>query len=163
MDHFKLKNDTVVLPNDLRKVVGAVADKYFARTKKGFVVTSGLRTPASQAAAMYAKLAKGDTLAIYKDQRSAGEVGDAFRAGRASGLLREAIIASLVKVIRRQVTEGRFLSLHLTGRAADVRSVDMTPGEQDAFKQAVIQVVGTPPIFEDKPPHFHFQMKRAPA
>lgn len=41
MDHFVLKEDSIVLPDDLRKVVSEVADKYFARTNKGIVVTSG--------------------------------------------------------------------------------------------------------------------------
>jgi hypothetical protein len=51
-----------------------------------------------------------------------------------------------------------FLSRHLTGRAFDVRNIDMTPKQQNIFKQVIQTIGGMTVLPELKPPHFHIQL-----
>ena len=74
----------VTLTDAIKAKIKTIADAYNKATKKTITVTSGTRTAASQAEAMYVKLERGDKLTIYKDQVSAKEIKKSYDDGKAA-------------------------------------------------------------------------------
>ena len=151
-------HDEVVLSPDLRAVISEIAAVYHAKTKRTLEITSGVRTPERQAAAMYKKLAVGGSLALYKRQSLIAPIRKAYRDGRRARHKKEAIIAAMADEIRAQVERGEFISRHLKGRAFDARSVGLTGRQRTAFLTACRESGKVRVIVESKPPHFHVEL-----
>jgi len=125
------------------------------RDQTGFAihVTSGRRGPERQAAAMYNNLADGSS-PRYRNQAAFNEVRDAFSAGRAEGLGRQAIVDRMANVLHAQSDRGVLISRHMSDRAVDLR---LPPtGSRDTVIAAIrdnpaVQSVG----IEDD--HLHIQ------
>lgn len=125
------------------------------RDQTGFAihVTSGRRGPDRQAAAMYNNLADGSS-PRYRNQAAFNEVRDAFNAGRAEGLGRQAIVDRMATVLQAQSDRGVLISRHMSDRAVDLR---LPPaGSRDTVIAAIrdnpaVQSVG----IEDD--HLHIQ------
>jgi hypothetical protein len=149
-------NAGVTLSAAVTLKVKKIADAYNVATKKTITITSGTRTAASQADAMYGKLVGGDRLTIYRDQVSAKAIKKAYDDGKAAKKAKPAIVKDMTVVIEAQIKNTKFISKHLKAGAVDVRSRDMNTTEKDAFKTAA-KGVATSVLLETTPPHFHLQ------
>lgn len=146
----------MVLSSEVEKKVDLIAKKFYATTKKNIHITSGTRTPARQAAAMYNKLAQGDRLTIYRNQKAAQQIRKAYDSAKRSGNSRKEIISAMTEVISLQTKAGVFISKHLKAGAVDVQSKTMSPDEKAAFQEAAKETA-TSVLLETLPPHFHLQ------
>jgi hypothetical protein len=152
-EHYKI-NTGVILSAEVKRKVKKIADQYHTLTGKDVVVTSGMRTSQKQAEAMYGKLAGGDQLKVYKNQKAAKEVADTYSAAKASGKNKSQIIKAMTAVIDNQIRNQIYLSKHLAKGAVDIRSRDMTTNDKAHFKKAATGIASTI-ILERTPPHFH--------
>ena len=143
-EHYTIKLG-VILSIEVKRKVKIIADKYFLKTGKDIVITSGSTTSLSQAEAIYGKLVSGDKLTLYKDQSAAKEIKKIYE---------DAILANKSK--NQQIRERRFLSQHLKQGAVDIISRDMTIAEKSDFKKAATGVAAVV-ILETVPPRFHLQ------
>lgn len=108
----------------------------------GIVITSTIRSPQQQAAAMLAKVDRGENLAaLYGDDAQIRELLAADRDQWAG-------------IIQRYASQGFPLSYHLTGDAFDVRIRDRSAAEIDAMIAAVEQA-GWDPVLESD--HLHVE------
>lgn len=153
--HYTTKNGVVLAPA-VAAAIGRVADEYFAATGKKLHITSGTRTPAEQASAMYEKLAEGGNFDDYENQVAAGEIAAEYDATQPKA----SVVAAMTAVIDTQIANGVYISKHLLAGAVDVRITDMTADQKDAFKEAVAAEGSfrSPPLEEKKPPHWHLQL-----
>ena len=148
----------VTLSPRMEGVLQRIGESYRGHTGREIHVTSGTRTPESQAEAMFDKLANGQSLlALYRDAEAAREVTQAFRANRRRG--RDAAVRAMAAVIRAQVRRGCFISRHLSAGAADVRSRNMSRRERRLFERIVRQMPDVELLAEGSPPHFHLQLR----
>lgn len=155
--HYTLE-DGVVLGPRMEHVLDRVAREFHRRTGRGIVVTSGTRSSAEQAEAMYDKLRLGQRLTrLYRDFDAASEIEAAYRAHRRRG--RGACVAAMARVIDAQVRRGLYISRHLQAGACDVRSRDMSRRERRVFEQIVRGVPEVSLLDEGVPPHFHLQLR----
>lgn len=60
--------------------------------------------------------------------------------------------------LAKQIKQGRYLSSHLSSRALDVRSRDMSTMEKKEFLKAC-KAVASKCLVEGTPQHFHLQFK----
>ncbi|MFO0746069.1 MAG: hypothetical protein U1F43_10395 [Myxococcota bacterium] len=154
--------DDVVLSDDLREVVRAIAQRYHEKTKRTLEITSGVRSPERQAGAMYTKLVVGGSLAIYKRQALTTPILKAYRDGRKKKHKKEEIVKAMAAVIADQVAHGDFISRHLKGRAFDARLHGLTGKQRQAFLAAAKEVGGVRVLIERHPPHFHVELLPKP-
>lgn len=145
---------------ELRTAIDAVARVYRDKTRRRLEVTSGYRPAPRQAAAMYAKLAAGGSLSIYRNRRLVDPIIAAYREGRRKKWKRDKIIAAMTEVLSSQVARGEHISRHLEGRAFDVRSVGLSKGQRAALMAALAEVGGMRVIHESRPPHYHIEIVR---
>lgn len=157
MANFTKKSASIILPPAVEKKIGEIADIYFGKTGKKIVITDGTRTAAEQAVQVYNKILAND-LTIYLNHKAANEIKAAFDSAKAAGKLKAEILSAMAAVIDDQTKRKVFLSRHLTGRAFDVRSKDMSTKEQNTFRQAAQEAGGVTVLTEGKPPHFHIQL-----
>lgn len=150
--------DGVELNELLRERIGAVAEIYYAKTKRRLVITSGYRSPARQAAAMYAKLRAGSSLGIYRRPDLIRPLKKAYRNGRRGRWKKAAIIAAMTEILEQQVARGVYLSRHMQGRAFDVRSRGLSSRQRAALGQAIREVGGMRLTRERRPPHYHIEI-----
>ena len=155
-ENYELKAG-VNLSSTVKIKVKKIADAYHGATQKKITITSGTRSAASQAEAMYGKLAGGDQLTVYKDQVSAKEIKKAYDDGTAAKKSKADIVAAMKAVIETQIQKGKYISKHLRAGAVDVRSKDMTAADQQAFRKAATGVASKI-ILETTPPHWHLQL-----
>lgn len=155
-EHYSLL-DGVILSPEIESRVKLLADRYYTLTNRDIVVTSGIRTSLSQAEAMYAKLAGGDDLAIYKNQTIAQTIRKIYINGTNANQDKEIIIANIKAEIDQQISNGIYISQHLRHGAVDIRSRDMSDNEKEKFKQAA-EGIAEAVILEATPPHFHVQL-----
>ena len=142
----------VVLDKDIESKVKKIADAYYKLSKKMIVITSGTRSAKSQASAMYGKLAGGDKLTVYRDQKMAKEILGAYDTSVDSKKTKEQILISLQDTIDEQIKKGKYISKHLKKGAVDVRSRDMTDIDKKNFKASAAGVAKLV-ILETIPPH----------
>ena len=155
--HFVKKSSSVVLTPATEKKAGEIADAFFKMTNKEIVLTDGVRTAQDQAAQVYAKILAHD-LTIYTNQKAAREIKAAYDLAVSAGKSKSEVIKAMADVIGKQVKSKIYLSKHLTGKAFDVRSKDMTAHQKQTFKQVVQTIGGVTMLEEGKPPHFHIQL-----
>ena len=155
--HFTKKSSAVILTPALEKKAGEIADAFFSLTKKDIVLTDGVRTALDQATQVYAKILAHD-LTIYTNQKAAQEIKAAYDKAVSSGKAKAEVLRMMAEVISTQMKNRVYISKHLTGKAFDVRNMDMTASQKKVFKQVVQNVGGVTMIQEGKPPHFHIQL-----
>jgi len=153
--YFQLA-DGVAISAEVEAVLHRIAGSFHLATGKPLFVTSGTRTPASQAAAMYVLLSKGSDLSLYKDQAAAQAIRTLFLAGQQAEQDKAQILAAMTAALEEQVNQGTYLSQHLTGRAVDIRNRDMTPQEKATFEQ-IARGFAALVLEEEIPPHYHLQ------
>ena len=123
-------------------------------------VTSGTRTAASQARAMFEKIRAGASMNDYPQQALRGIMA-AYRAGMAAHETDAQIENRMAAVIQAQMNSGIFISPHLTGRGVDVRTRDLTP-EQERTLERIAGEEGVRTHPEGRPPHLHLTFPRQP-
>jgi len=155
-NHYQ-RAEGVILSEAVEAVVAKLAEAFFAATGKTLFVTSGTRTPRAQARAMYALLAAGSTLDLYANQDAAQAIRRAYQAAERDGADPEHIVDAMTAVLEEQVRQGIYLSRHMSGLAADIRSRDMNPAEQASF-ETIARAQAIMFIKEDTPPHYHLQL-----
>lgn len=151
----------ITLPFPIESKISLIADEHRRMTGKSLVITSGTRTPESQADAMYVKLQLGDDLTrLYRDQSLVSQIKSAYDTAVASGKTPEQTKAAMADTIRSQVAAQKFISKHLRGGAVDIRSRTMTdPAERRAFEEIVSRTPGVQIGPEEtKPPHYHLDV-----
>ncbi len=146
----------VLLSNTVKHCVKRVADRYYASTKKKIVVTSGTHGARGQAAALYNKLAAGDSLAMYKNQLAIKGVKSAYDNCIREKKSKTETVNYMEKVIKLQVNNSIFISEYLRDGVVDIRCRNMTYTEKEKFKQAA-QGNAKSLILKATPPHFHLQ------
>jgi hypothetical protein len=152
----------VWLPTEIELAVGRLAERVSARGRVEIVITSGPRTPESQAAAMYLKLVTGGRRTLeqlYRKADAAKEIKQAYL--RASGARKRypEVLRAMAAVIRAQMARGVYISPHLKGGAVDIRSRNLRARGKAALIEAVAGFHGMRMIREEKmPPHFHLEI-----
>ena len=152
----------VKLPWLTEVALAAFADAYRRRGGPALFITSGHRTPLSQAEAMYAKLMLKTRLdRLYRQYGAAREIIRAFRRARRRRLSATRIVQSMRQVIDKQVCGGVFVSQHLRAGAVDIRTRTLTRRQRRilrklarAWRKRVYLKV------ERRPPHFHLEFLR---
>lgn len=108
--------------------------------------TSGRRDSVRQAAAMIAKVQRGEDLrALYRDKSQIEELLSGPRT-----------VDVWADTIRRYADAGRPLSSHLSGRAVDLRIRDLTPGQIDRLRALALAGGARRAILE--PDHLHLEL-----
>ncbi len=111
-------------------------------------VTSATRTPESQASALATKRNLGDDL--YKLYAKGNH--DIIRALMAV----PNTVTDMANVLRKYVSQGRYLSRHMRGDALDLRSETLTSTQIQTVMAAAKQL-GAKTKYETLPPHIHIE------
>ena len=153
-----------VLPLQIEAVVHRLAAAYYEQTRMRLVVTSGARTPETQADAMLTKLRLGENLlGLYTNQAAAREITDAYIAGVKAGHDGPTIRAAIAAAIKAQVAAGVYISRHLNEGAVDLRTRDLEPAAKDVLREIIAASpdVRLPALEETRPPHYHVELVAA--
>lgn len=146
----------VILSPLLRRQVAKTASRFCEATGKQITVTDGLRTPQDQAFELLEILKLDPDLSVYRNRAAALEISREYLRSVAEGLDHQEIVARLNEIITRQMSQGVFISAHLTSLAVDVRCRDMSPTERTIFREIASQTA-TKVLLESHPPHFHLE------
>lgn len=159
--HIEVHARDLRLTDASREKLEHIAERYHKATKKRLVITGGTRTPQRQAELMFEKLAHGeDIVALYEHKQAATDVLNAYKDAKGKGQRKRELIKIIKGVIDGQIAQGLYLSKHLKSGAIDVRSRDMTPEREKAFRAAVAEEPGVHLIDERKSaePHLHLSL-----
>lgn len=141
----------VTLSDEMRQKADAIAREFHDKTGKELVVTSGSRTPADQARAMYVKFRLGDKTYTGPSGR---EIKAIYDNAIAAGQSREVALESMTAKIREQLANGRPVSRHLLKEGLDFRTNGMKEAEVKILQEAMRRNGGIT-LYEGKPPHLH--------
>jgi hypothetical protein len=162
-DSYSLKAG-VVLASPVEGVVSEIADCYAEATQKPLVITSGTRTAAEQASAMFDKLEQGDRLTIYSNQVAAGEIRDAYDAGKAAGASDASIKAGMAAAIEAQISNSIYISKHLKSGAVDISQQGMTDDDKFEFELCAETTDGVSKVIDEETPvHYHLEISASPS
>lgn len=124
----------------------AFLNRLAARVSFPIVVTSGIRSPAAQAQAMWDKFLSGEDLhALYA--KANGDLVDEILAAPS--------VPDAAAVISAQLARGRVISVHLTGDAIDIRIAGLTAAQQAEQEAAAIALGAEKPKHESN--HLHLE------
>jgi peptidoglycan hydrolase-like protein with peptidoglycan-binding domain len=138
--------------------VERLAYLYYLWTGERITVKSGTRTPRSQAEDMYDNWYFGrNTRTHYKNREAEREIRQAYNASIAAHESRSATVNAMTKVIETQVRRHDYISLHLIGRAVDVRSHGMSPDDKVIFEELGAKLPGVRVLHEEN--HYHLQFQ----
>jgi len=156
-EHYSTKG-SVKIPTTLKSSIKKIADAYYKTTQKDIVITSAKRTASSQASALYTRFKKGGNVKDYIKQTEAKAVKKAYDDAVKAKKSKIDIIKAMTKVLDTQIKAGNYLSNHLSSKALDVRSKNMSATEKKAFTKAC-KAVANKCLVEGSPQHFHLQFK----
>jgi hypothetical protein len=149
------RSGRVELSTSDNRILNRLAYLYYLWTVKKITVTSGTRTPREQAEAMNDNwYYHRNQSTHYRNQGAEQEIRHAYDTAIASNLSRNARLDAMTAVIEDQVRHRTYISLHLTGRAVDVRTRDMLGDEKNVFYSLATHV-GVRPLDEED--HYHLQ------
>jgi hypothetical protein len=151
----------IKMPLKVEKKVAEIAKKQYAKSGRPIVITSGTRTPESQADAMRTKLSMGDNvMRLYRNKRAVASIVHAYKEAKHWGVSDEQVTEHMANVIEKQVQKGVFISSHLKSGAIDIRTRDLSPEERH---ELVATVQNTPGVVrsiqESIPPHLHLELQ----
>ena len=162
-EHIEIRARDLRLTETAAQRLEHIAARFFRATHRRLVVTGGTRTSERQAELMVEKLTRGEELlGLYQNARAATELRTVYREGTAKGLKHRALVCALRDRIDEQMARGVYVSRHLLAGAADVRSRDMTPVQEAAFRAAVAEERGVVLVDERESPepNFHLALVR---
>ena len=137
-----------------RRGLARTGDLYYEKRGRDLTVTSGKRTPRDQAQAMYDNLQRNST-PHYSNQAAFHQIVEAYYDALATGAGEQAAVNAMTSVIEQQVSQGVYISAHLTGDAVDIRSRDMSDEEIDELEEAATSA-GAQVIIETNNIHLQF-------
>lgn len=145
---------------DMTEELGTFMDELSEEAGGLFLfVTSAVRQPRSQAEAMLEKLEGGATAQDLLDLYARDDLVSELLAAPRD-------VDAWTEIIADQVSRGDFLSVHLTGRALDLRTSgggEGAPGQlSTAQANAVLAAavsLGADGLVEDNPPHLHLELE----
>jgi hypothetical protein len=146
--------DGAVIPPELQQRIVRIANAFHAASGRTLQITSGSRSAERQAKAMFDKIRGGEN--PYADAAAYNEILSAYNSAQAEGMNRTQTEAAMAAVIATQMARGVFISRHLTGRAVDVRTRDLSPADKTVL-DALVSAEGGTIIHEGAPPHTHYQ------
>ncbi len=156
-EHYSTKG-VVTIPLSIKPQLKKIANAYYKATNKDIVVTSAKRTAATQALALYIRFNKGGNVNDYIMQEEAKAVKKAYEDAIKVNKEKVEIIEAMEQEIANQIEQGKYLSSHLSSKALDVRSKDMSATEKKEFLKAC-KAVASKCLVEGTPQHFHMQFK----
>jgi hypothetical protein len=125
----------IELPSGEREPLNRLGYPYYLWTGKKITITSGARTPRQQAEAMYDNWHyRWNTGTHYTHAEAARDIREAYESSIKLHQSKHATIDAMTSVIENQVRRGVYISSHLTGRAVDVRTRDLSAGERSIFE-----------------------------
>ncbi len=158
---YEIADTDIVLGDDIISVIRPMGVRFYcnASPNKVMVITSGRRSTAAQADAMYTKLnLKDDLLKLYKNKTAAQEVINAYNKAVKDKLSVAETKAAIQSTLDAQVAKGTYISNHLNAKAFDVRSRDLSGAQKTVFTKIGNEYCRKV-INEGKPPHFHLEIK----
>lgn len=157
---YELANANLVLSVDIIDVIKPLGVRFYCNAvpNKTMVVTSGRRTTASQADAMYTKLTLGDDIVgLYRNKTAAKQIVDAYSKAVKEKLSANDTKAAIQTALDTQVAAGTYISSHLNAKAFDIRSRDLSGAQKTTFSKIGNEYCRKV-ILEGKPPHFHLEI-----
>lgn len=128
---------------------------YYDHAGYRLIITSGYRTPAGQARAIYSNLRLYGVryvLSLYRRKAAIREIVNAYRGRRQRP--RRALVA-MTRVIEAQVKRGVFISKHMLGRAFDVRSGGHNGARLPVLREVAQELGGTVMVEQN---HYHVEL-----
>jgi HK97 family phage portal protein len=148
----------VEIPPQTHEKVNEMAKQFTAKTGKSFTVISGLRSSHKQANAMYVKFSSGSLGNDYRNKTARAQIYNVYVTGQHSKQAPAATIAQMRQIIDKQVQQGTYISLHMTGRAIDIRTKGKGYTASDkAHLRAAAASQGGQFHPEPRPEHIHVQ------
>lgn len=129
--------------------------EYYNHAGRRLVITSGYRTPAGQAQAIYKNIKKYGVASVLKVYRNKAAIREIVAAYKPRRLRPRWAIAAMTRVIEAQTQRGVFVSRHLLGRAFDVRSRGCNGARLSVLRE-VAQGMGGRVLVEQN--HYHVEM-----
>jgi hypothetical protein len=129
--------------------------EYARRTRRPLIVTSFRRSPSQQARATRNNIRRRGlayVLALYKHSPAIREIANAYRANRRNPKQAQ---EQMTVVIENQIARGVYVSAHLRGEAADIRSRGRN-GARLRILREVAHDVGAKVSVE--PDHYHVRL-----
>jgi len=154
-EHYSTKG-IVKIPLSIKSKIKKIADAYYKATQKDIVITSAKRTASSQASALYTRFKNGGDVRDYIKQTEAKAVKQAYDDAVKAKKNKTDIIKAMTQTLEGQIKKGNYLSSHLSSKALDVRSKNMSKTEKKAFLKAC-KAVANKCLVEGTPQHFHLQ------
>ena len=132
----------VQLPREMIGRMNRIGAAFRQATGRALHVTSGTRNANGQANAMYNNLRKNQT-ASYDNKAAFNEIKQAYDNGVGAGHNSAQIKRDMTRVIQSQIDRGIFISCHLAGCAADIRTRDEPgyPAMTDRERRILQQIV----------------------
>ena len=155
MANYTMGKD-VVLEGVVKTGITKLADEFYKTANFTIHITSGTRTPFSQARAMYKKFKAGGKASIYKAKKAAAEIKKIYDDGLAAKEKESETIKKMEEAIKKQVGKKIYISKHLIKGAADVRSRTMDNDQKKKFAEVAGKHAKSVKL-ETSPPHFHLQ------
>jgi len=157
VQHWRAKNPSVKVPDQIRSKLDAVAKAFHDATGKVLVVTDGARTPEQQAERMYYKYAHGD-FRTYRGNFAA-KIANAYREGVKNNLSRDQILTKMAAIVTDSVNANQPISYHLANRAVDFSSKYLSSVDKSVLK-LIIAKNGGVPLHEGVPEHIHATFRK---
>jgi hypothetical protein len=138
---------------DLRKLISAQQINII-------YITSGVRTAEAQARALVTKREINKCNSAIVGKPSAGDpCYPVYKLYAQKQLILEGLqvnndISSMEAVFARQISNGKFLSKHMTGLGIDMRTINLTE-EQRAILMKACESLGAKATYETDPKHLH--------
>jgi HK97 family phage portal protein len=153
----------ISVPKSIQPQVDAIGKDFFEKTGKILTINSGYRDPQRQADAMYVKFRAGKTGAEYANKRAVAAIYRAYVDGRSAKETALAVRARMKNAIDSQTKKGTYISLHMTGRAVDIKTSGMGYSARERVMLGEIAAAhGGRHFFESTPPHLHIQFPSVP-
>ncbi len=120
---MRRKDSSVHLSPCVAEEIGKLARAFHKKTRRGLIITDGDRSIRDQAVQLARKLRdRENIIRLYRERDLAREVRKAWRALSAKQRRKKGV-ATIEKVLERQVARGRFISQHMIKGAVDLRTL----------------------------------------
>ncbi len=165
VDFVPVTNWPVVISPDAAAFISKIRTRIPSSKIRLIYITSGVRAAAAQARAISRKreIHKCES-AISSAPKSSAPCYPIYSLYRDKGLIMEALrvpnsVSEMTRVFNSQITRGKFLSVHMTGRALDL-GVNNLNEEQLGILKSAVESAGGKYLYENDPPHAHIQFGR---
>jgi len=157
---YEIADSSVVLGQGVEAAIKPLAIRFYCNSvpHHKMVITSGVRTAAAQAQAMFKKLEmKDDIIKLYLNKKAAKEVVDTYDESKKANDPANTTVNKITAVLEKQIANKVYISSHFNAKAFDMRSRDLDAHLVELFKKVSDGFVRKL-IHEGKPPHLHLEM-----